>query len=133
MTKIQPVKFRSTDDFLEFLEGPEKLITEELRRITLSALPDIQERLSYNVPFYSRFKRICYIWPASIPWGGLKSGDGVAFGFCQGDKIRHGGYLETGTRKYVRIRRYQSLKEIDSALLVDLLAEAYEIDVNTSR
>ena len=133
MTKIQPVKFRSIDDFLDSLEGPEKLITEELRRITLSALPDIQERLSYNVPFYSRFKRICYIWPASVPWGGLKPGDGVAFGFCQGDKIRHGGYLETGTRKHVAIKRYQSLKEIDLALLVDLLVEAYEIDVKTSR
>ncbi len=133
MNKFQSVNFRSVDDFFDYLEGTEKRITEELRMITLSALPDIREHLSYNVPFYSRFKRICYIWPASIPWGRLKPGDGVAFGFCQGNKMQHDGYLQTGSRKQVALRIYKSLKDIDAPLLVDLLAEAYEIDIKSSR
>jgi hypothetical protein len=29
-------------------------------------MPDCKEKLAYNVPFIT--SRICYIWPATIPW-----------------------------------------------------------------
>ncbi len=99
-----------------------------LRNILLAAIPDLREYLAYNVPFYARRKRLCYLWPASVPWGGLKPGEGVALGFCQGHLLRHGGYLQTGSRKHVALRVYRSVQEIDEMLLAGLLAEAQEAD-----
>ena len=131
MNKFQRLSFRSVDDFMDHIDGKEKQMTEVLRGIILAALPDVREHLSYNVPFYSRRKRICYIWPSAIPWGGLTPGDGVALGFCQGHRIRHGGYLETGNRKYVAQRIFRNPGDIDEWLIADLLAEAQAVDLDS--
>ena len=45
--------------------------------------PDIEEKISYNVPFYKRHSNICYIWPSSVKWGNVKN-TGVQFGFNKG-------------------------------------------------
>jgi hypothetical protein len=130
MNKIQKLSFREVYDFLDYLEGKERTITGELRRIIFASIPDVTEKLAYNVPFYYRHKRICYIWPASVPWGGLKENEGVALGFCQGARMTHDGYLTTGSRKNVAVKVFKSLKDIDDMLLSDLLDEACALDAD---
>ena len=60
--KMQNVSFKTIDDFLEFLPEDELKIVELLRSIILNCIPDAKEKLTYNVPFYKRFKNICFIF-----------------------------------------------------------------------
>ena len=122
------IKFRSLVEFWEYLPENERIITDVLRQIVLENLPPYcKEKLTYNVPFYYGKRRICLIWPASVPWGGIKSG--VLFGFLQGyrleDKDR---YLTHGTNKQVYYKIFYSTDEIDARAIAALLEEAVEID-----
>lgn len=125
---MQPVKFRSVEDFLDFLPEHELRIVQALRQLTLECIPNVKEKLSYNVPYYSRHKRICFIWPASVPWGNIKL-QGVQFGFCYGNLMRDElNYLDRGSRKQVYSKTFMSLQEIDTDLLKLYLFEAVRVD-----
>ncbi len=115
-------------EFWEYLPENERIITDVLRQIVLENLPPYcKEKLTYNVPFYYGKRRVCLIWPASVPWGGIKSG--VLFGFLQGyrleDKDR---YLIHGTNKQVYYKIFYSTDEIDPGAIISLLKEALETD-----
>ncbi|MCA6074228.1 DUF1801 domain-containing protein [Fulvivirga sedimenti] len=129
MNKFQRVSFHTYDDFFDFLPAGEQKLVEILRNLVYENIPDVREKISYNVPFYSRFRRICYIWPSVIPWGGLKPGSGVALGFTKG-KTLQSDYLTGGKGKEVRFRLFASIHEIDRPLLADLLLEATVIDAS---
>ena len=122
------IKFRSMVEFWDYLPKEERITTDVLRQIVLETLPpDCKEKLTYNVPFYYGKRRICLIWPASIPWGGIKQG--VLFGFCYGNKLKdRANYLTHGTNKQVFYKVYKSAEEIDFDQLVVLLKEAIEVD-----
>ena len=125
--KFQPgIKFNGIQDFLNYLDEDELLIVDCLRNIIFEEIPDVTEKLSYNVPFYSRKQRICHIWPASIPWGNTPL-DGVQLGFSKGYLIDHPA-IEMGTRKEVGVLTFHKLKEIDEDLIRSLLLEALMID-----
>lgn len=131
MSNIQPTKFKSPGEFFDFLPPNELKIAEHLRHIIFEELPDCKEKLAYNVPFYYRHSRICFLWPASVPWGGVDAG--VALGFCKGhllsDEI---GYLEKQERKEVRTKTFISERQIEPNLLRSYLLEAREIDEQCS-
>ena len=122
------IKFRSLVEFWEYLPEKERIITDVLRQIVLENLPaHCKEKLTYNVPFYYGKRRICLLWPASVPWGGFKTG--VMLGFCQGNKLNDAGhYLTHGSNKQVFYKIFQSTSEIDIDAIVSLLKEAVETD-----
>lgn len=132
MSKIQPTKFKSVGEFLDYIPGDERMIVECLRDLIFEALPECKEKLAYNVPFYYRHSRICFVWPASIPWGRIDSG--VALGFCKGfmlsDEIN---YFDKGNRKEVYSKTFTSQKQIDPDLLKSYLFEAREIDEHLNK
>lgn len=106
----------------------EKVVVEALRGIVFDCIPNVREKLSYNVPFYSRHRRICLIWPSSVPWGKVRSG-GVEFGFCEGHRLRdEAKWLERGTRKQVFMKTFHKPEEIEQDLLRAYLMEAVEVD-----
>lgn len=75
------MQFKTLEEFLDYLPEDELEIVLHLRKIILECMPDCKEKLAYNVPFYYRHSRICYIWPAS---GSMeKINRGVAIGFCK--------------------------------------------------
>ncbi|NBC64317.1 MAG: DUF1801 domain-containing protein [Bacteroidetes bacterium] len=127
MSKIQLTKLKIVEDFFGFLPPDELIIVEQLRDIIFEEIPDSNEKLAYNVPFYYRHSRICFVWPASIPWGGLHSG--VALGFCKGhllsDEIN---YLEKRDRKEIRSKTFTSTEQINRGLIRSYLLEAKLID-----
>ena len=127
----QGLNFRNVDDFLDFLPENEREIVEALREITLSQLPaNTREKVSYNVPYYFLKKRVCFIWPAAVPWG-MVPADGVKFGFCAAHKIAdESGFIQMGGRKQVGITVFRSVKEVrDSELLLrSFLDEAVMVD-----
>ncbi len=127
--KIQKnINFKSPLEFWEYLPEDERIIADVLRQIILEGLPAYcKEKLSYNVPFFYGKRRICMIWPASIPWGGIKSG--VLFGLCQENKlIDVNNFLTHGTNKQVFYKIYHSPQEIDYDAIVSIIQEAVEVD-----
>lgn len=128
MSKYQHVDFKTVEDFLGYLPEQELKIVTFLRSVVLDCIPDCTEKLSYNVPYYSRHSRICFIWPASIPWGNHTI-KGVQFGFCYGYLLQDDvGFLNKGLRKQVFWKEYSTLKEIDVYLLKSFLYDAIAID-----
>lgn len=121
------INFTDVDDFIAYLPTHERKITEALRNIIFSCIPNCKEKLAYNVPFYYRHRRICYIWPASIPWGNVKQ-DGVQLGFCYGNLLPDTNYLEKGNRKQVYSKTFTSMKAIDTDMLRTYLFDAVTLD-----
>ncbi|MGZ8517242.1 MAG: DUF1801 domain-containing protein [Chitinophagaceae bacterium] len=122
------IRFRSMMEFWDHLPENERIIVDVLRQIILEVLPrTCKEKLTYNVPFYYGKKRICLIWPASVPWGGFKTG--VLLGFCQGNKLMDpANYLTHGTNKKVFYKIFNSGDEIEQNRIIALLNEAVKID-----
>lgn len=127
MNRFQPIDFQDLDDLFAFLPDDELEIVQALRQLVYECIPEVKEKLSYNVPFFRLKKNLCFIWPGSVPWG--KTFEGVQFGFIRGHQmLNEDGYLAAGKRKYVRIRTFNSIKEIDFDKLRGLLYEASFID-----
>jgi hypothetical protein len=127
MSKLQNVAFQSMNEFLHFLPDEELKIVEALRSLVQECIPDVKEKLAYNVPYYYRHSRICFIWPSAVQWGKtVKSG--VEFGFCKGHLLPDPSYLHSGNRKEVYIKTFHSLKEINTEIVRQLLYEAVMID-----
>lgn len=130
MNKFQPVDFQDLDDLFAYLPEDELQMVQALRQLVYECIPEVREKLSYNVPFFRVKRNICFIWPGSVPWGGTF--EGVQFGFTKGHlMVNEDDYLEAGNRKYVRIRTFKSLKEIDFEKLRSLLYEAALIDTES--
>jgi hypothetical protein len=127
--KMQEVAFRNVDEFLEFLPENELKITELLRKIIFACLPEVTEKLNYNVPFYRHHKNICFIWPASILWGKTKSYEGVRLGFTNGylmpDEIN---FLDKGNRKQMYYKDFTAISGIDIDLVKSYIFEAIVVD-----
>ena len=121
-------KFQSIVEFWESLPEKEQEIVDVLRQIVLENLPKTcKEKLAYNVPFYYGKRRICLIWPASVPRGGFSSG--VLLGFNQGYKLKDpSNYLSHGTNKRVYYKIFNSIDEINEKAIVALINEAVELD-----
>ena len=115
-------------EFWDYLPENERILVDILRQLVLEVLHDYgREKLTYNVPFYYGKRRICLIWPASVPWGGFKTG--VFLGFCQGDKLKDTGrYLTHGSNKKIFYKIFHTVEEVDEAAIVSLLKEAVETD-----
>jgi hypothetical protein len=132
--KFQNVHFNSIEEFLDYLPKRELEMVEALRRLIFDCIPQCTEKLSYNVPFYSKHSGICFIWPASVPWGKVQT-EGVRFGFQRGhllnDEMR---YLDKGTRKQVFCKDFMRLEEIgaDIDVLKYFLFEAANVDTRTA-
>jgi len=122
MNHFQPVDFQDLDDLFEFLPEDELKMVKLLRNLVYECIPEIKEKLSYNVPFFRLKRNICFIWPGSVPWGGTF--EGVQFGFTQGHLLSDKEYLEAGKRKYVRTKKFKDTKDIDFERLRSLLLEA---------
>ncbi|WP_367757498.1 DUF1801 domain-containing protein [Flavobacterium sp. WC2430] len=123
MGNPQGIQFGSIDEFLDQLPEEEIEIVLFLRKIILECMPDLKEKLAYNVPFYYRHSRICYIWPASVPWGKVTTG--VAIGFCKGDNFLDETFA---TAKFASKLIFTSTQEIDVESLKQQIYEAVLID-----
>lgn len=126
--QAQNVSFDSFSELLNYLPEDQLEIVEALRELIFSTLKGVEERLSFNVPFYRLRKGICYIWPGAVSWGN-KTWEGVEFGFNYGYLLNdEAQYLERGNRKQVYNKRFYSPKEINLELLSAYLLEAAELD-----
>lgn len=125
---MQSVHFRSIEECLDYLPEDERRLTDHLRILIHESIPQVQEKLAYNVPYFYRRANICFIWPGSIAWG-QKQNPGVRLGFTQGHLLAdEHHYLEQGNRKQVYWRDFFDLRDLDNELITLLLLQAAEID-----
>ena len=117
----------SVDDFILNLPEDERILVSMLRGLLMAAEPRFKEKLSYGVPYYSRNRRVCFIWPASAPLGATYAK--VSFGFCYGNLLSNAqGLLLREGRKQVYIIRFSSPKEIKERIIMELVQEALMVD-----
>jgi len=128
--QMQNVRFRSVGELLDFLD-PERLeMVELLRELVLETVPGVEERLSFNVPFYRRYGALCFIWPGSVSWGSTVW-EGVEFGFNNGHLLAdEDRYLDRVKRKQVFTKRFFSVLDVKMNIdrLRALLMEAAEVN-----
>ena len=115
------------NEFIINLPKAERIIVSRLRDLLFEIEPRFREKLSYGVPYFSRNKRVCYLWPASAPLGPTNAK--VSFGFCYANLLSNAqGLLLKEGRKQVYIARFSSVNEIDEKLLLEIILEALLVD-----
>jgi hypothetical protein len=126
---MQDFKFNSYVEFYEYLTDEHKVMVNILKELIQDTIPDIKEKLSWNVPFFYQKKSICFIWPGSIPWG-KKTYEGVQLGFAKGYLMKPNNFLEKGDRKQIFIKTFFDISEIekDVTIITNPLIEADELD-----
>lgn len=99
------------------LEQPENIqaILKKLRFLILASTPQLEEKLTYNTPFFYLKKRIFYF--------NVKK-DSVDLGFCNGFLLAKNDLLEIKNRNTVRTITYYSVKEVNKEKLLPLIHEA---------
>lgn len=126
--RMQHVNFKTVGELLDYLPDDQRELVERLRELVFESIPAVEERLSFNVPFFKKNLNICHIWPGAVDWGG-KTWAGVEFGFSYGnllaDEVQ---WLERGTRKQVFSKRFFKVSEVPEDLLRAYLREADELD-----
>lgn len=123
------LRFATVQELLDFLPEEERVLTEELRELVISEAPELKERLSFNVPFYKLHRDVCFLWPASVTWGGRKSYEGVRFALTSGHLVPGcEPYLQRGGRKQVLWRDLQAITTADERMIRQLLRGALVVD-----
>lgn len=105
----------TVESFILEIEQPIKGMLEKLHSIILSCAPHIDAKLTYNIPFYYHFGRLCYLNPRN---------DGVDMGFCRGALLSENHLLSRTELKEVRIIQYKSFLEIKDEELQPIIFEA---------
>lgn len=127
---------KTVDEMIDNLPRPEQVMVRRLRALVLECLPKATEKAYYGlgIPFYSHYRQICFIWPASVFWGPNRTNEsqkrkGTTFGFCQGNLMSNdNGLLLAEDRKQVYVMYFHSVNEINDAIIRSLLFEASLID-----
>lgn len=89
----------------------------------ISALPNIQAKIRYKIPFYFQKSWICYLNPVK--------GGGVELAFLRGrELVDEGGLLSANGRKMVKGVTYQNVEDVSFESLEPVLLEALILDEN---
>ena len=109
------------------LPDHEQRIFLALRNLILENCPELEEHIAYNAPFYRRKSNVCFLWPATVPWGNVKAG--VSLGFTKGYLLSdYDNILEKGTRKQIHSIVIEDLHDVKTEVLLSYLFEAIELD-----
>ncbi len=114
---------KTINSFISTLPEEEKKMTLRLREIILETNPSFEEKFAYGVPYYYLNKRVCFVWPTSVPRSGFKSG--VIFGISNGVILKKKfDIISCGSCKVIGWIQYHKLKEIKPRIVKEILTEA---------
>ena len=117
------------DELYESLPEDQRLTATILRELIFETLPEVREKKSYGAPFYFGRTAVCYVWPASITWGGKEQGTGVMLGFNRGRAIDpEAKCLVFKDRKTIGHLSFAGAEDIDVELITELLRAAWHHD-----
>lgn len=124
------------DQMIATLPRHEQVLVKRLRALVTECIPNATEK-AYDgqvMPFYSRNRLICFIWPPSMVWEvnttlEKQKAKGVALGFSQGKLMSNeDGVLLAEGRKQVYMMYFKKPDDIDDNQIRALLFEAALID-----
>ena len=110
---------KTVDEMVMALPRNERVIVKRLRDLVLECLPLATEKPHYGlgVPYYSRHRQICYIFPSSALNATEDKNDTkqmVTLGFCQGNLMAdENDVLKAERRKQVRVMYYYTLRDMN--------------------
>jgi len=124
------------DEMIANLPRNEQVLVKILRALIIECIPQATEKAYYDlgIPFYTRNRLICFIWPPSVVWEPganheKRKAKGVSLGFNQGKLMSNeDGVLLAEGRKQVYAMYFKELDDIDEARVRALLFEAAMID-----
>ena len=120
-------KHKNFDSFLDALSLEERAICLRIRDLIMQNFPELKETWSYGAPYFSGRTRICFLYPASLPYSGVKTG--VNFGFVKGYLLSNvQGLIDMGDRKEVGYIPVLTEKDVNEALFLEILHEAVLLD-----
>lgn len=124
------------DQMIATLPRGEQALVRRLRALVTECIPQAREKMYEDMvmPFYTRNRMICFIWPPSAAWE--RNADlqkqkekGVALGFNQGKLMANeDGVLLAEGRKQVYMMYFRKVADLDENRLRALLFEAAMID-----
>ena len=124
---VKFAKYKDFDSFLDACSANEQQICLRIRELILQNFPTLKETWAYGAPFYKGRRRICFLYPASLPYSGLK--EGVNFGFTRGNLLSNEqGLLFLGERKEVAYISVLTQKDVREDLFLEILHEAVILD-----
>lgn len=114
---------KPVDEYIFNQKEPHQSIMLYLRSVILKTLPKVEEKYSYNIPFYHHNKKpMCYL---NI----LKKTNYVDVAFVQGifleDKFP--ALKDYNNRKQVRSLQVKNLEDFDELMFSKLLIEAADL------
>src|SRR5688572_3194619 len=124
------------DQMIASLPRNEQVLVKKLRALVSECIPQATEKAYYDmgIPFYTRNRLICFIWPPSATWepganDEKRKAKGVTLGFNQGNLMSNeDGALLSEVRKHVYVMYFKELNDIDEGQVRALLFEAAMID-----
>ena len=124
------------NEMIANLPRNEQVLVKMLRALIIECIPQATEKAYYDlgIPFYTRNRLICFIWPPSVLWEPganheKRKAKGVSLGFNQGKLMSNeDGVLLAEGRKQVYVMYFKELDDIDEAQVRALLFEAAMID-----
>jgi uncharacterized protein len=69
---------RKVDDYIESLPDAKRDIAEALRELIFTTVPQVEEKLSFKIPFYHYFGMFCYLNEVK---------EGMELVFCRGKDL----------------------------------------------
>lgn len=125
--RVKFAKHKDFDTFLEALTPPEQAICLRIRLLITENFPQLHETWAYGAPFYKGRRRICFLYPASLPYSGISRG--VNFGINRAYLLSNEqGLLQFGDRKEVAYIPVLAESDIREGLFLEILHEAVLLD-----
>lgn len=124
---VKFAKHKNFDSFLDALSPEERAICLRIRDLIMQNFPELKETWAYGAPYFSGRTRICFLYPASLPYSGVKTG--VNFGFAKAYLLSNVQELIVmGDRKEVGYIPVLTEKDVNEALFLEILHEAVLLD-----
>lgn len=116
---------RKVDDYIESLPDAKREIAEALRELILTTVPQVEEKLSFKIPFYHYFGMFCYLNEVE---------EGIDVGFCRGkDLVFAWPQLQLRGRVMVASVVITEKKEIQTLRLEHLLLAASQWQIEAKQ
>ena len=124
---MQLAKHKDFESFFYAILPEEQAICSAIRETIRLNFPHLRETWAYGVPYYRGLRRICFLYPASLPYSGISVG--VNLGFTRGNLMSNTeGLLEMGHRKEVAYLHLDSPQQVLDYPVLELLHEAVLLD-----
>ena len=110
-----PTSYINVDAYLNALEEPRKAALQQLRRIILETVPDAQETIQYNMPYYTYHGMLC-AFAAQKRY--------LSFYLLNGEIVENNRHLLKGYSVGKGCIRFKDMRALSEATLRTLLREA---------